>query len=103
MNIKKRLSWLCSRIFKTRFRRRLLRELTEHYLAGGFNGMPALTLAHKLGIEWDLLRTDLPHLIESELIGVLYGTDDINTHILRLGFRPKESQISGLETSDLFH
>src|SRR6266498_3208696 len=103
MNLKNFIRRGCAHICKRRFRRTILRVVTGFYLGGGFNGMPAITLAQKLGLKWDLLRNHLRHRIEEGLNGVLYGDDDVNTHILRLGFRSEESQIAGLTTGDLFH
>jgi hypothetical protein len=82
----------------------VLREVTKHYLdSRDFNGITALNLAHTLGVEWEDLHGQLTELIEQDLIGVLYSDDDVNTHILRLGFPTPGDQISKLKTDELYH
>lgn len=82
----------------------ILHEVTSYYLTSGdFNGMPAAMLSKKLHVDWNDMLIPLQELIDSELIGVIYADIELNTHILRLGFPPKDVQISKLNTDELFH
>jgi len=82
----------------------ILQEVTRFYLESrDFNGITALNLAQKLGVKWGDLHTQLRELIEQDLLGVLYSNNDVNTHILRVGFPPREVQISGLQADELYH
>ena len=103
MDIRKLIGRLRARLCGRIVRRSILKEVTNTYLSGSFNGTPAIVLEQKLGIDWNALRPHLRRLIENDLIGVLFSSDDGNTHILRLGFSSKESQIAKLPTNELFH
>ncbi|HMM78414.1 MAG TPA: hypothetical protein PKC65_00165 [Pyrinomonadaceae bacterium] len=82
----------------------ILRTAAEFYLkSGDFNGISALDLSSSLGVEWDDLRADLADLIQEDKIGVLHSDQDMNTHILRVGFPDASVQIEKLDTDDLFH
>jgi len=48
------------------------------------------------------LREVLRNLIEEDLVGLICGDVEINPHIIRLGFEPKEAQIKKL-ASDKFY
>lgn len=83
---------------------KILQAITTHYLeSGDFNGIPAINLSAELGVKWNELSSVLQELIEEDLIGILYSDFEVNTHILRTGFPPKDVQISKLGTDDLFH
>jgi len=82
----------------------ILQEVTNFYLGSrDFNGLPAIQLVKKVGDGWNELRPAVQELIQEDLVGVLYGDIELNTHILRLGFPPKDIQISKLSTDELFH
>jgi len=82
----------------------ILQEVSSFYLGSrDFNGIPAIQLEKKVGVAWGNLRPLLRQLIEQDLIGVLFGDIELNTHILRLGFPPKDTQISKLSTDELCH
>lgn len=82
----------------------ILEEVTSYYLnSGDFNGISADSLSRRLERPWQELRAELSELINQELIGVLYSDVEVNTHIVRVGFEPKESQIAKLDTQELFH
>jgi hypothetical protein len=103
MDIRKLIGRLRARLCGRIIRRRILKDVTNTYLSDSFNGTPAIILEQKLGIDWNVLRPHLKHLIENDVIGVLFSSDDVNTHILRLGFSSKESQVARLPTNDLLH
>ncbi len=82
----------------------ILGEVTSHYLdSRDFNGISAIKLAKSLGVGWKDIRAPLRELIEDDAIGVLYSDIELNTHILRLGFPPKDVQTSKLDTDDVVH
>lgn len=81
----------------------VLEEITNFYLnSRDFNGIPATDLAAKFGGNWRGLREVLRNLIEEDLVGLICGDVEINPHIIRLGFEPKEAQIKKL-ASDKFY
>lgn len=83
---------------------KILQIVTSYYLnSGDFNGTPAIRLSQEIDIEWSEIHDALQELINEDLIGVLYNDFEVNTHILRTGFPPKDIQISKLNTDDLFH
>jgi hypothetical protein len=82
----------------------VLDEITNHYLeSSDFNGIPAITLCDNLGTNWEGLHEILTILIKQEHINVIYSDVEINTHIIRTGFEPKENQISKLPNGDIYH
>ncbi len=82
----------------------ILETIVHFYLnSGDFNGIPAATLAKQHMVAWEKLRDFLREFIEEDLVGVLYSDLEVNTHILRTGFPPKEIQIEKLVTNELFH
>ncbi len=82
----------------------ILQAVTNHFLnSGDFNGLPAVGLSQEIGFQWSEMTASLQELINGDLIGILYSEFEPNTHILRLGFPPKDIQISKLNTDDLFH
>lgn len=82
----------------------VLTEATRFYLASrDFNGIPAGSLASNLGANWKDLTESVAELVADDLVGVLYGDAEMNTHILRVGFLPKEDQIAKLNTNDFYH
>lgn len=82
----------------------ILQAVTNHYLnSGDFNGLPVISLLQETGFQRSEINVSLQELINEDLIGILYSEFEPNTHILRLGFPPKDIQISKLDTDDLFH
>jgi hypothetical protein len=82
----------------------VLSKITNFYLDSiDFNGMAAVNLCEELKLEWLDLHDGLKNLIEDDEIGILYNSSDSNSHIIRLGFEPKDSQISKLITNELVH
>lgn len=82
----------------------ILETITRFYLeSGDFNGMLVATLISEHKVGWDELQSLLRELIEEDLVGVLYNDLELNTHILRLGFPPKDVQIAKLEENNLLH
>jgi hypothetical protein len=82
----------------------ILREVTTSFLdSGDFNGITAISLTENLNVGWNEMRGALQELIEEDLVGVLYSDTQLNTHILRTGFLPKDVQISKLITDELHH
>lgn len=82
----------------------ILQTVTNHYLnSGDFNGLPAVDLSQETGFQWSEMNASLQELINENLIGILYSEFEVNTHILRLRFPPKDIQILKLNTDDLFH
>jgi len=68
-----------------------------------FNGISASGLTDELGVTWDDLHEVLAESIEEDIIGVLYSDTELNTHIIRTGFEPKDRQIAKLSTKELHH
>jgi hypothetical protein len=82
----------------------LLSAITTYYLhSGEFNGMSVAGLIGEHGMEWGQFQGMLASLIEEDLIGIVYPQDDPNSHILRVGFAPKENQIARLAAVDESH
>ena len=82
----------------------ILRVVASYYLdSGDFNGTPIIRLIQEIGVDWNKMWPALQELIDEDAIGVLFSDLELNTHILRLGFPPKEVQISKLDTDDFFH
>jgi len=80
----------------------ILSIITRFYLEShDFNGIPAMTLATLRDVKWSKLRSVLRHLIKNDLVGILYGDDELNVHIVRRGFLPNEKQIEKLGTNEL--
>ena len=78
----------------------VLSRITDFYLNSiDFNGMSAVNLCEELKVEWLDLHDGLKNLIEDDKIGILYNSSDSNSHIIRLGFEPKDSQITKLITN----
>lgn len=85
-------------------KKELLEKVALFYLnSGDFNGIPAATLVAQTEIEWSKLCDTMRELIEAGLVGVLFSDLELNTHVLRTGFPPKEVQISKLITRELHH
>ena len=83
---------------------KILQAVTRTYLnSHDFNGTSAAELERAIGVSWPQMRDTLHDLIENELVGLLPGGFDCNTHILRVGFPQKEIQFSALDSVDLFH
>lgn len=83
---------------------KILQIITTHYLESrDFNGIPAIDLSEKIGVQWSEMSDFLRELINEDLIGILYSEFEPNTHLLRIGFPSKDIQISKLDTKDLFH
>jgi hypothetical protein len=81
---------------------RVLEEITHFYLSSGdFNGIPVRDLVTDLGLEWEDLVRDLGQLIVEEKACVLYSDTDVNPHVLRVGYEPKDVQVAKLETADV--
>ena len=80
----------------------LLDDIARFYLSSGdFNGIPVRQLAKaRFGLTWESTVSVLAELIAEGRIGVLFSDTELNTHILRLGFEPPESQIAKLPTAD---
>ena len=82
----------------------LLKEVTQYFLdSGDFNGISANELSSKLGVDWTDLHQPMEELISNDLIGVLYGDVEVNTHIIRISFEEKTVQIKKLGTQELHH
>jgi hypothetical protein len=82
----------------------LLEEVTPFYLnSGDFNGILALQLADRLKKRWEHIKPVVAALIANELIGILDENTDVNPAIIRVGFEPREVQISKLDNSNLQH
>jgi len=79
----------------------ILNEIAEYYLnSGDFNGIPAIALIQKYDPDWIGLKDIVKTLIDEDNVGVIYSDTDVNTHIIRVGFEPKEIQIAKLDTID---
>ena len=90
-------SWISMNISKAQ----ALDEITNFYLGSSdFNGIPATSLIRKLGSNWKQLKDIVKDLITEDKVGVIYSDTDVNTHIIRTGFEPKEIQISKLGAVD---
>ncbi len=80
----------------------VLKTIAGFYLeSSDFNGIPLDSLLHELNSTWDETKGYVQELINDELIGLIFSDTDINTHIIRLGFEPKEIQISKLDKVDV--
>lgn len=83
---------------------KILEEITEFYLSSGdFNGIPMRVLKSKLDAEWEDLRPHLEALINEDKICVLDPGTDINPHVMRIGYEPKDKQIAKLENPNSYH
>jgi hypothetical protein len=83
---------------------KLLDVVTYFYLrSSDFNGISAGQLTIALATTWAALVEPLRYLIENDKAGVLYADTALNSHIIRLGFEPKDVQIRKLESADLHH
>jgi len=83
-------------------KQRILDEITRFYLSSGdFNGIPVRGLATNPWLEWEDLVRDLGKLIAEEKACVVYSDTDVNPHILRVGYEPKDAQIAKLDTADV--
>jgi hypothetical protein len=83
---------------------KLLDVVTHFYLrSNDFNGISAQQLSTAFGTTWEALYEPLCQLIEDERAGVLYADTALNSHIIRLGFEPKDVQVRKLKTADLHH
>ena len=82
----------------------VLEVVTRFYLdSRDFNGIPASGLTEELGVEWQDLNDILADLIDKDKVGILYSDAELNTHIIRTGFEPKDRQIAKLVTKELHH
>ena len=80
----------------------ILKKVTDYYLgSSGFNGIPIHTIQQQIDSAWDEAKEYIHELINAELIGIIDSDTDINPHIIRLGFEPKEIQISKLDEADI--
>lgn len=81
---------------------RMLDAITCFYLSSpDFNGMDVLqALPASLGLEYADIIDALSQLMAEEKVGVVYSDTDVNPHILRVGYDPKEVQIAKLATVD---
>jgi hypothetical protein len=76
----------------------VLKIVTIFYLEShDFNGIPTWTLSEKSSKDWVSLKTIVKELIEDEMAGLIDTNTDVNPHIIRRGFEPKDIQISKLE------
>jgi hypothetical protein len=81
---------------------KIIGAVTSFYLEShDFNGIPAAALAEQLGSAWQAVHPRLKELIDDDLVGVLYEDTAINSHVIRVGFEPKETQIAKLAAADL--
>jgi len=82
----------------------VLGAVTAHYLKSrDFNGMSLGECSAATGLEIKEITDQLRELISAGLIGMLSPTDDINVHILRLGFPPIAHQMERLGETDRHH
>ena len=80
-------------------------RVRSHYLnSGDFNGLPVANLTERSGVDLRALLVGLGDLVEADRIALLPTDYDVNTHINRLGFPPKEDQLAALsEDMEKFH
>jgi hypothetical protein len=77
----------------------ILKTITAFYLKShDFNGIPSWTLSEKFKQDWALLRIVVRELIEDEMVGLIDTNTDVNPHIIRRGFEPKDIQISKIDS-----
>jgi len=82
----------------------ILKAVTTFYLEShDFNGIPAWTLSEKFKQDWALLKMVVRELIEDEMVGLIDTNTDVNPHIIRRGFEPKDIQISKLDSESPTH
>jgi hypothetical protein len=95
----------------TRRRKRLeqqpnavLQEVATHYLnSGDFNGISVSRLADCLKKPLQDVKAIVAGLIETEMVGILDTSSDVNPAIIRIGFEPKEEQLKKLDKHPLDH
>jgi hypothetical protein len=77
----------------------VLKTVTAFYLEShDFNGISTWTLSEKFKQDWALLKMVVRELIEDEMLGLIDTNTDVNPHIIRRGFEPKDIQISKLDS-----
>lgn len=82
----------------------VLKAVTTFYLEShDFNGIPAWTLSEKFKQDWALLKMVVRELIEDEMVGLIDTNTDVNPHVIRRGFEPKDIQISKLDSESPPH
>lgn len=75
--------------------------VTAHYHGSAdFNGMSVGECANTVGVSVEELAALLVPLVRDGLLGVLSVGDDVNVHILRLGFPSVEHQVERLAEAD---
>ncbi len=75
----------------------IVRMVTTFYLESvDFNGLPIQNLIEESHQDWGFLKGLIKDLIEEDLVGLIDTRTDANPHIIRIGFEPKNAQISKL-------
>ena len=75
---------------------KILATITDYYInSRDFNGCPLYFLEDNFKINEDFIQ-DLSLLIEDDLIGLITSKEEMNPHVIRTGFVPKEIQIDNL-------
>jgi hypothetical protein len=81
----------------------ILDSATDYYLGSGdFNGLSAHQLCETFG-PWEELVPYVERLIERDVLGVLSESVEMNPHIVRTDFLPKEKQSLLLQSKTLHH
>lgn len=83
---------------------KILTTISEFYLKSrDFNGCPYKVIQESIKIDKSTLVRHIIDLINDDLVGLISPAEDMNTHIIRTGFKSKESQISNLNNLDEYH
>ncbi len=80
----------------------VLEFITRQYLdSHDFNGLPIQKLTETFKVDWTAIKDEVIQLADQELVGALFSDAALNTHIIRMGFEPKETQIEKLSSGNL--
>lgn len=83
---------------------KILNFITSFYLdSSDFNGCNSKHLKDNLELEWNEIELQLIKLINDELVGLISPNEEMNTHIIRTGFRSVENQLLNMKELDEYH
>ena len=80
----------------------ILEVITRQYLdSHDFNGLPIQKLIGICEVNRKIIQEAVINLVDQELVGAIFSDAEINIHIIRTGFEPKEIQIGKLNAGNL--
>jgi len=82
----------------------ILKFITDFYLTSGdFNGCSYFSIRSEFPIPEAELLNKLKNLIDNEYVGLISPSYEMNTHIIRMDYKPIEKQIEFLGDLDDYH